>query len=72
MLHVGLYRIDKKEYYMLVDAKGVNFNTVYKFLGTALEFVDDIVPGGSRQDYIREHGTCIIADYAFQILRKIG
>ena len=72
MLHVGLYRIGKKEYYMLVDAKGVNFNTVYKFLGTALEFVDEIVPGGNRQDYIREHGTCIIADYAFQILRKIG
>lgn len=71
VLHAGLYRMDKSCYYLLVDAKGTKFNSVYKFLGTSLEFVKDIIPGGNRQAFIREHSICMIQDYAFQVLRKL-
>lgn len=71
VLHAGLYRMDSDKYYILIDAKGVSFSSVYKFLGTSLEFVQDIVPGGNRQAYIREHSVCMISDYTFQVLRKM-
>ncbi|MGN0483339.1 MAG: adaptor protein MecA [Lachnospiraceae bacterium] len=67
----SLYRLDNEAYYMLIDAKGVSFNTVYKFLGTSLEYVQEIVPGSSRQAHIREHADCVIAEHAIEVLKQI-
>lgn len=71
LLHTGLYHMENGKYYFLIDAKGIRFHTVYKFLGTSLEFVDAIIIGGAKQAYIREHATCVIQDYAFQILHEL-
>lgn len=66
-----LYKEDEA-YYLVLEKNRLSYRTLNKLSAMAVEFGNLIAVTEEKQQYLEEHGECLIADRAVNKLRKIS
>lgn len=67
-----LYRLKDEDLYHLVLHRGhMDEKQICQIMSASIEFMKDVSAEDSQIAYIREHGTCILADHAISQMQKL-